>query len=95
MNNTFFELLDHGVLVYLDDILIYTKTIAEHKQLLRKVFNLLYKNKLYIKESKCALFLESVEFLGVTVNASGASMEKGKTHAIDTWPTPTNVNEVQ
>ena len=57
MNSVFFDLLDNGVLCYLDDLLIYSKTIAEHHVLLDKVFALLNKNKLYIKESKCHLFL--------------------------------------
>jgi hypothetical protein len=58
MNTIFFEMLDHGVLVYLDDVLIYSKTVEEHKQLLDKVFKLLEINKLYLKEKKCLLFLE-------------------------------------
>ncbi len=75
MNHVFFDLLDKGVLVYLDDVLIYSKTIQEHKRLLREVFDILKKNKLYVKESKCALFLESVEFLGVIINKDGMQME--------------------
>ena len=58
MNAVFFELLDNGVLCYLDDLLLYSKNVAEHKILLDKVFSLLKKYKLYIKESKCHLFLE-------------------------------------
>ena len=58
MNTIFFEMLDHGVLVYLDDVLIYSKTVEEHKQLLDKVFKLLEINKVYLKEKKCSLFLE-------------------------------------
>ncbi len=57
MNRVFFDLLDEGVLCYLDDLLIYSKTVNEHKKLLDKVFALLDKNKLFIKESKCHLFL--------------------------------------
>ena len=57
MNRVFFDLLDEGVLCYLDDLLIYSKTVNEHKKLLDKVFALLDKNKLFIKESKCDLFL--------------------------------------
>ncbi len=57
MNCVFFDLLDEGVLCYLDDLLIYSKTVKEHKILLDKVFALLNKNKLFIKESKCHLFL--------------------------------------
>ncbi len=57
MNRVFFDFLDEGVLCYLDDLLIYSKTVNEHKKLLDKVFALLDKNKLFIKESKCHLFL--------------------------------------
>lgn len=82
MNRVFFDLLDQGVLVYLDDVLIYSKSIAEHKVLLDKVFNLLKLHKLYIKESKCHLFLESVDFLGHVVSSKGVSMDIGKVDAV-------------
>jgi hypothetical protein len=75
MNNVFFKLLDKGVLVYLDDILIYSRTKEEHIEILKEVFNLLKINKLYIKETKCALFLEHVEFLGHVISADGVSVE--------------------
>lgn len=78
MNSIFFELLDAGVLCYLDDLLLYSKSVSEHKVLLEKVFGLLAKHKLYIKESKCHLFLESVNFLGHVVSGKGVSMESGK-----------------
>ncbi len=57
MNRVFFDLLDEGVLCYLDDLLIYFKTISEHKQILDKVIAIHNKNKLFIKESQCHLFL--------------------------------------
>ena len=57
MNKVFFDLLDIGVVVYLDDVLIYSKDINSHKDLLMKVFEILKKNKLYVKESKCSLFI--------------------------------------
>ncbi len=50
---------------------------------------------MFIKESKCALFLEQVEFLGHVISADGVSVESGKTDAIKAWPVPTCVNEVQ
>ena len=68
MNTVFMQLLDKGVVIYLDDIFVYSKTIAEHTELLSKVFELLNEFKLYVKADKCALFLESVEFLGHTIS---------------------------
>lgn len=75
MNQCFFELLDNGVLCYLDDLLIYSRSIEEHRVILDKVFDVLRRNKLYIKESKCHLFLESVNFLGHVVDREGVSLE--------------------
>ena len=69
MNHIFFELLDEGVLCYLDDLLVYSRSVEEHVILLDKVFGLLAKYKLYLKESKCSLFLERVNFLGHVVSA--------------------------
>ena len=78
MNTIFFDLLDRGVLVYLDDVLIYSKTVEEHIELLDKVFELLQVNKLYLKEKKCSLFLEKINFLGHVISADGVSLESGK-----------------
>lgn len=75
MNHVFFELLDKGVVVYLDDLLIYSRDIESHKMLLNEVFELLAKNKLYLKDSKCHLYLERVAFLGHVVSSSGVSVE--------------------
>ena len=63
MHHIFFDLLGHGVLVYLDDVLIYSRTLEEHRKLLRAVFAKLKEFKLYIKESKYYLLMASVEFL--------------------------------
>ena len=75
MNRVFFDLLDKGVLIYLDDILVYSKTVEEHLVLLDQVFDLLDQYKLHVKAKKCALFLESVEFLGYKVSSSGLHVE--------------------
>lgn len=71
MNSVFMELLDSGVLIYMDDILVYSKSVQEHKQLLKQVFKLLEVNQLHVKEEKCSLFLESVEFLGHKLDKTG------------------------
>ena len=88
MHNTFFDLLNRGVLVYFDDILVYSKTIEEHIQLLDKVFALFAKYKLYLKESKCSLFMQRVNFLGHVVSREGVSLESGKVDVVAKWPTP-------
>ena len=64
MNHVFFDLLDDFVIVYLDDILMFSKTKEKHLTALNKVFSCLDKFKLILKESKCSLFLKSVAFLG-------------------------------
>ena len=88
MNHVFFELLDRGVVVYLDDVLIYSRDVESHKKLLDEVFSLLQKHKLYLKDKKCHLYLERVGFLGHVVDSSGVSMEVGKVDAVRKWPVP-------
>ena len=82
MNRVFFDLLDKGVVVYLDDVLIYSRDIESHKKLLNEVFTLLAKQKLYLKYSKCHLYLKNVAFLGHVISSSGVSVEQGKVEAI-------------
>jgi hypothetical protein len=94
MNTVFLKLLDKGVVIYLDDILVYGKTVDEHIKLLNEVFALLQKYQLYVKAEKCALFLESVEFLGHTITKDGLHVEKGKVSAIQDWPEPTTLTQV-
>ena len=74
MNHVFFDLLDDCVIVYLDDILIFSRTKEEHLTALNKVFSRLAKFKLVLKESKYSLFLKSVAFLGYVVSAEGISV---------------------
>ena len=63
--------------------------------MLDRVFGLLKRHKLYLKESKCSLFLDRVNFLGHVVSAQGVSMESGKVDAIKAWPVPKTVTHVQ
>jgi hypothetical protein len=78
MHQVFRPLLDKFVLVFLDDILIYSKNLQEHEQHVREVLNLLRQNKLYAKESKCELFKARVEFLGHMVDSTGVHMMDDK-----------------
>ena len=78
MNHVFFDLLDRGVLVYLDDVLIYSRTLEEHRKLLRAVFAKLKEFKLHIKESQYHLLMASFEFLGLVLDADGVHVEVSK-----------------
>ena len=64
MNHVFFDLLDDCVVIYLDDLLIFSKSVEAHKAALHRVFARLAKHQLYLRPEKCALFLKRVEFLG-------------------------------
>ena len=95
MHQSFRDLLDHFVLVFLDDILIYSKTKEEHEKHVRAVLDILRKEKLYAKESKCEMFRTEVEFLGHHVGRNGIRMMEDKVHAVREWPTPTNVGHIR
>jgi hypothetical protein len=95
MENTFREELDKFVLVFLDDILVYSKTLEEHEQHLRVVLERLREKKLYAKLSKCQFFRQEVEFLGHYVGRNGVRMVEGKVTAVERWPVPTCQKEVE
>jgi hypothetical protein len=95
MNELFKKHLDNFVIVYIDDILIYSKTKEEHAEHVRKVLDILRENKLYAKKEKCEMFCTNVSFLGHRVGADGIGMEKDKIDAILNWPAPTDVEQIQ
>jgi hypothetical protein len=87
--------LDDFVIVFLDDILIYSRSLAEHQKHLRQVLDVLRANQLYCKESKCEFFKDSVEFLGHVIDRDGVHMMESKVKAIREWPTPTSVDDIR
>ncbi|KAF8751868.1 hypothetical protein RHS01_08603 [Rhizoctonia solani] len=95
MNELFKDLLDVCVIIYLDDILIYSKDDATHTQHVHKVLRRLMENQLFCKASKCTFHVTSVEYLGIIVSDKGFSLDKLKIQAVQEWPTPTKVKEVQ
>ena len=95
MHQTFRAFLDDFVLVFLDDILIYSRTLEEHERHVKQVLEVLRKEKLYAKESKCELFKEEVEFLGHYVGRDGVRMMDDKLAAVADWPVPTKVHDVR
>lgn len=86
--------LDKFVIVYIDDILIYSKTPEEHEEHVKLVLQRLREAKLYAKLSKCAFFQQRIEFLGYIITPEGISPDPRKIQAVQDWPKPTNVTEV-
>ncbi|QRW21158.1 Retrotransposable element Tf2 protein [Rhizoctonia solani] len=95
MNKLFKDLLDVCVIIYLDDILIYSKDDASHTKHVHEVLRRLMDNQLFCKASKCTFHVTSVEYLGIIVSDKGFSLDKLKIQAVQEWPTPTKVKEVQ
>ncbi|KAL4016339.1 hypothetical protein IC575_023987 [Cucumis melo] len=82
MNRVFKDFLDSFVIVFIDDILIYSKTEAEHEKHLHQVLETLRANKLYAKFSKCEFWLRKVTFLGHVVSSEGVSVDPAKIEAV-------------
>jgi Reverse transcriptase (RNA-dependent DNA polymerase)/RNase H-like domain found in reverse transcriptase/Integrase zinc binding domain/Chromo (CHRromatin Organisation MOdifier) domain/Integrase core domain len=95
MNDTFHDFLDEFLIVYLDDLLIYSKTLKEHKQHVRKVLERLRDAGLYLKPSKCVFHVEEVTFLGFVIGPDGVKMDPAKVEAITSWPTPRSVHDIR
>ncbi|GJW21659.1 putative reverse transcriptase domain-containing protein [Tanacetum coccineum] len=93
MNRIFHEYLDKFVIVFIDDILVYSKSEEEHEQHLQIVLEILRPKKLYAKFLKCEFWLQQVAFLGHIVSANGIIMDPSKVEAITKWPRPTTVTE--
>ncbi|CAI7912463.1 unnamed protein product [Closterium sp. NIES-53] len=94
MNHILQPLLDECVVVYLGDILVYFKNMKEHVQHLWKVFQILRKNKFYVKLSKSDFALKKVQFLGHMVSAEGVHMDPRKIKAVKKWKVPENMKEL-
>ncbi|CAI5484812.1 unnamed protein product [Closterium sp. Yama58-4] len=90
MNHILRPLLDECVVVYLDDILIYSKSMKEHVEHLRKTFEILRKNKFYVKLSKSDFALKKVQFLGHMVSAEGVHVDPRKIEAVKKWKVTKN-----
>ena len=96
MNTLFYDWLDDFVIVYLDDILIYSPDITTHKQHLHQVLQRLHDNKWYCKLKKCDFAQTSVEYLGHIISNGTIAIDKDKMQAVADWPTPfKNLTEVQ
>ncbi|KAJ0521711.1 putative nucleotidyltransferase, Ribonuclease H [Helianthus annuus] len=95
MNRVCKPYLDKFVIVFIDDILIYSKSQEEHEQHLRLILELLRKKQLYAKFSKCDFWLREVHFLGHVVNKDGIHVDLSKVESIKNWPAPCTPIEIR
>ena len=95
MNDIFRDQLDKFVIVYLDDILVYSKSWKEHLSHIKTVLQVLHNKKLYGKLSKCYFGLKEVEYLGHILQPSGVRVDPHKTDVISKWDLPTCKKDVQ
>ncbi|CAL1380625.1 unnamed protein product [Linum trigynum] len=95
INQVFEPFLDRFVVVYLDDIVVYSNTLDEHAEHLRQAFQVLRDNKLYVKKEKCTFVAAEVPFLGHIIGGGKLKMDEAKVEAIRGWEPPTRVTELR
>ena len=95
MNDILRPYLDQFVIVYLDDICIYSKTKEEHLEHLDKVLTILEQHRLFVGLDKCSFGVQEMEFLGHVVGTDGVKVDPKKVQAVKDWPTPKDVKEVR
>ena len=88
VNDVLRDFLNIFVVVYLDDILVFSKTTAEHSHHVRQVLQRLLENRLFVKAEKCVFSSPSVEFLGHVLEEGRVRADPGKVRAVEEWPRP-------
>jgi hypothetical protein len=95
MNKVFIEYLDKFVMVFIDDILVYSRSEQEHEGHLRLVLQKLRDNEVYAKLSKCEFWLKQVAFLGHVILKGAISIDHSKVQDVLSWKAPTSVGDIQ
>ena len=95
MNQVLHRFLNRFIVVYFDDILVYSNNNEEDIQHLRKLFQVLTETEMYINPKKCTFLPKEIVFLGFLIKEGKIDMEPKKVEAIHTWPAPTSIKEVQ
>ena len=89
------EVIAGHVIVYLDDILIFTDSLEEHRPIVKRVLEILRKHKLYLRPEKCSFEKRSVDYLGTIVGNGELRMDPSKVSAVTDWPIPKNKKDIQ
>lgn len=87
--------LDDFCTAYLDDILIYSDTLEQHKEHVRQIMEILKANDVHLKPEKCEFYVQETIYLGMVISPEGVSMDPRKVLAVKEWETPENVKDVQ
>jgi hypothetical protein len=95
MNKVFMEYLDKFVVVFIFNILVYSRNEEQHEEHLRLVLQKLRENQLYAKFSKCEFWLREVSFLGHVITGGGIAVDPGKVRDVLNWEPPTTVSEIR
>jgi hypothetical protein len=95
MNKVFMEYLDKFVVVFIDDMLVFSQSEEEHEEHLRPVLQKLREHQLYAKISKCAFWLKEVSFLGHIITDGGIAVDPSKVRDVLNWSPPKNVPEIR
>ena len=95
MNKVFMKFLDKFVVVFIDDILVYTKNEEEHEEHLHLVLGKLREHQLYAKFNKCEFWLKEVGFLGHVISGEGIAVDPTKVVTVTNWESPTSIGEIR
>src|SRR5258705_12816606 len=96
MNDILQDFIHNGeAICYMDDILVYSRTLSNHQQIVRQVLSTLQKQRLFLKPEKCKFEQKEVEYLGLVILKDHVAMDLTKVHRVMEWLTPMKVKEVQ
>lgn len=95
MNSIFAPMLRKGVLVFVDDIMVYSSSLQEHVYHLQQVFELLQQHQLFVKASKCSFAQQQLEYLGHIIRVTGVATDPAKIQAVTDWPVPKTLKQLR